>query len=109
MKANFCIAVIAVCITKALCSCFIGPIQMETTISGKIRKYCEYEGVKMMTGARFDTLDCLRCTCRENGLQCCGIGYKAGVKEPTSGCEMIHDGCQPLFVKSKDHTKLCET
>nr|AFV13289.1 metal binding protein [Sinohyriopsis cumingii] len=109
MRANFFIAVVAVCITMALCSCFFGPMQEEKTVSGKIRKYCEYEGIQIMKGAKFDTLDCLRCACSENGFECCGIGYKAGVIQPPPGCDILHDGCEPLLVMSKDYTKRCGT
>ncbi|KAL3877792.1 hypothetical protein ACJMK2_035442 [Sinanodonta woodiana] len=109
MRAIFWIAVFAVCITKALCSCFFGEINMEKTVSGKIRNYCEYEGIKVMPGAKFDTLDCYRCACSKDGLECCGFGYMAGVMEPPTGCDIINDGCEPLIVKATDHTKRCGT
>ncbi|KAL3877794.1 hypothetical protein ACJMK2_035444 [Sinanodonta woodiana] len=111
MRTNFWIAVFAVCITKALCFCFIGEIQIEKKqlFSGQIRKYCEFEGIHVMTRAKFDNLDCLSCECSDSGLQCCGIGYGVRVIMPRSGCDVIQDGCDPLFVMAKDHTKLCDT
>ncbi|KAL3877793.1 hypothetical protein ACJMK2_035443 [Sinanodonta woodiana] len=109
MRANFWIAVFAVCITKALCICVSTPLQKETTVSGKIRNYCEYEGIKVMPGAKFDTLDCFSCECSKNGLECCGTGIRPGAIELPIGCDFIGDGCELLYVEATDHSKLCGT
>ncbi|CAE1315815.1 unnamed protein product [Acanthosepion pharaonis] len=68
--------------------------------------YCEYKEMKFKVGSKFTDVDaCMRCSCDENGLDCCGIGYYAGVMS-IEGCEIVPDHCK-IAILNKNKTALC--
>ncbi|OWF55745.1 beta-microseminoprotein-like [Mizuhopecten yessoensis] len=94
---------------SATASCSISGPLTESLMSGKVRKTCLYNDVRLEIGSEFDTSSCEHCSCTESGLSCCGIGYRAGAIQTFPGCEIIGDGCDPLSVKTCDNTIGCET
>ncbi len=79
-------------VTQVYGSCFYNPAQI-MQIGSKGMVTCEYQGVKFLEGAEFNTTDCFSCSCSSWGLSCCGFGIRAGSIGVPSGFKVVQYGC----------------
>ncbi|KAL3872005.1 hypothetical protein ACJMK2_040125 [Sinanodonta woodiana] len=79
-------------------SCYIIPPHY-TLMGTKEVTICEHDHMEYLLGSIIRTLDCEECQCTESGMQCCGIGHKAGAIHVPEGHKIEHYQCDFEIVK----------
>ncbi|XP_013393152.1 beta-microseminoprotein [Lingula anatina] len=71
--------------------------------------YCKHKDLLLRPGSVLKTADCMRCTCTENGMSCCGEGLKAGTFGLPPKCKMVEDNCKAYAVLKENERMDCFT
>lgn len=89
--------------------CFEQNVQIETTRFGRVITFCEFRGLKLLSGSNLFTQDCFTCNCTTVSLRCCGFGVNGGTYASPPNCKMVRDGCSPFYVRRENENLDCHT
>ncbi|KAI8500484.1 hypothetical protein Bbelb_220500 [Branchiostoma belcheri] len=79
-----------------------GTVEHQRTV---VRRYCEWDGHKVLPGSTWTTACCMHCTCTDRGLEC----YTHGVYEVEHDClVLVNEVCEIEIVDSADPNQPCQ-